>query len=109
MTVFRVPAGTVCKVRRVGGSEDDWRRYVTVRDTEFDHYLAADFGGTWIFTRDGWQMKVATRYVVGRYPKQPKLIPDPPPTFNATAFGRNGRGASRRAAARTLKSWKDHK
>lgn len=94
--MFFIPAGTKCKVKRPGAAE--WVPHETTRDHEFPSHGIADNGGSWVFRKAGFAMKVATCFVIGREQKTQQKRSQS--TFNACPFGRNGRGASRRKAAK---------
>jgi hypothetical protein len=96
MRKFVVPVGTKCHVRRVGSA--DWRPFVTKRETGFDSHGIADNGGCWTFETGGWEMKVATCFVIGREPKTPKTCRSKG-AFSTT----RGKGASRRRNMRAAK------
>jgi len=80
-------------VRRDG--EAGWRPHVAGREQRFDAHGLADNGGSWVFSRGPWQMKVATCFVVGRGPAPPKPDRDRG-TFDKCVRGRSARGASGR-------------
>lgn len=61
---FKVPKGTACKVRKIGAS--DWTANRTREENEFESFRLADGGMSWIFERDGWELKVPASVMMPR-------------------------------------------
>jgi hypothetical protein len=94
--MFKIRKGTKCHVYKKG-SGGEWKPFTTTKELVFDTHGVTDNGGRWVFDNgDGWVLKVATCFVVGREEKSNEWVP----LKRGKASTSRGRGASRRKGRR---------
>ncbi len=64
MPTFTIASQTHCLVRRP--RDRKWKPFLTSKILTFPKYKPVDGGGSWVFQRSGFLLKINPRFVVGR-------------------------------------------
>jgi hypothetical protein len=99
MRGLKINAGTPGFVRRAG--ETKWKEHRATMDSEVSRCEVSIHKPNYsIVTKHGWEFMVLTRFLEEGWPIKKDDRYGNRCTFNKCILGRNGRGASRRRAAK---------